>query len=161
VEGSSVDNGIVLLSVSSSWMDILEVLASGMTRSGGGLGQDLLQLLELYGCRQSISYLATLLIAVKSPLDISPDGDDTTRPQHLQNHVGIMCDCHELGECWPSQQSIVCTLKIGDLKLYSLRTEIFLSPKGYGKRNLTDGGCYYTRDYAMEWSPTGVQQRPG
>jgi hypothetical protein len=33
LEGSSMDNGILLLSVSSGWMD---VLASGMTGSGGG-----------------------------------------------------------------------------------------------------------------------------
>jgi hypothetical protein len=32
MEGSTVDNGMVLLSESSDWMD---VLASGMTRSGG------------------------------------------------------------------------------------------------------------------------------
>jgi hypothetical protein len=30
-----MDNGIVLLSVSSGWMDVLEVLASGMTGSRG------------------------------------------------------------------------------------------------------------------------------
>jgi hypothetical protein len=35
LEGSSVDNGNILLSVSSDWMDILEVLASGMIGSGG------------------------------------------------------------------------------------------------------------------------------
>jgi hypothetical protein len=34
LEDSSMDNGIVLLSVSSGWMDVLEVLASGMTGSG-------------------------------------------------------------------------------------------------------------------------------
>jgi hypothetical protein len=46
-----MDNGIVLLSVSFNWMDIL---AAGMTGlGGGGLGQGLLQLLELYGCQQS------------------------------------------------------------------------------------------------------------
>jgi hypothetical protein len=33
MEGSSVDNRIVLLSESSDWMDILEILASGMARS--------------------------------------------------------------------------------------------------------------------------------
>jgi hypothetical protein len=66
-----VDNRIVLLSVSSGWMD---VLASGMTRSpGGGLGQGLLQLLELYGRHQSIDCLATLLVIVKSLLDVSHD----------------------------------------------------------------------------------------
>jgi hypothetical protein len=36
LEGSSVDNDIVLLSVSFGWMDILEVLTSGMIRAGGG-----------------------------------------------------------------------------------------------------------------------------
>jgi hypothetical protein len=30
-----MDNGIILLSVSSGWMDILEVMALGMTGSGG------------------------------------------------------------------------------------------------------------------------------
>jgi hypothetical protein len=119
-----VDNRVVLLSVSFGWMDIL---ATGMTGSGG-LGQGLLQLLELYERRQSISYLTTLSIAVKSPLDVSPDGDDTTWPWHLQDQVGIMWDSHELGEYWPSQESGVVSLKIGDLKLYSLCVEIFPTP---------------------------------
>jgi hypothetical protein len=35
MKASSVDNGIVLLSVSSDWMDVLEFLASGMIGSGG------------------------------------------------------------------------------------------------------------------------------
>jgi hypothetical protein len=39
LEGSSVDNGIILLSVSSGWMDVLEVLASGMTGSEGDSGK--------------------------------------------------------------------------------------------------------------------------
>jgi hypothetical protein len=47
------------------------------------------------------------------------------------------------------------------LKLYGLCAEILLSPEGYGKSNLANGGRCYTRDYAMERSPTGVQQRPG
>jgi hypothetical protein len=34
LEGSSMDNGIVLLSASSDWMDILDVLALGMIGSG-------------------------------------------------------------------------------------------------------------------------------
>jgi hypothetical protein len=47
-------NKIALLSVSSVWMDILEVLASAMTGPGGwggGLGQGLFQILELCGCQ--------------------------------------------------------------------------------------------------------------
>jgi hypothetical protein len=38
--------------------------------------------------------------------------------------------------------------------------EIFLNLEGYRKRNLTDGGCCCNRDYAMEKSSTGAQQRP-
>jgi hypothetical protein len=72
-----------------------------------------------------------------------------------------MWDCYELGECRPSQENVVCSLKIGDLKLYSLRVEIFLSPEGYVKRDLTNGGRCCTRDYAMERKLTGAQQRPG
>jgi hypothetical protein len=44
-------------------------------RVWGGLNQGLLQLLELYGRRQSVSCLTTLPVAIRSPLDISPDGD--------------------------------------------------------------------------------------
>jgi hypothetical protein len=80
-----MENRIVLLSVSSSWMDVLEVLATSMTRLGGGLGQCLLQFLELYGCQQSVSSLTALSIAIESPLDVSPDGDDTMQPWHLQD----------------------------------------------------------------------------
>jgi hypothetical protein len=38
--------------------------------------------------------------------------------------------------------------------------EIFLSPEGYRKSDLTDGGRCCARDYAMEGGPTGVQQGP-
>jgi hypothetical protein len=51
-----------------------------------------------------------------------------------------MWDRHELGECRSSQESVVHNLEISDLKLYSLCAEIFSSPEGYRKRNLTDGG---------------------
>jgi hypothetical protein len=36
--GSSIDNGTILLSESFDWMDVLDVLASGMIGSGGGGG---------------------------------------------------------------------------------------------------------------------------
>jgi hypothetical protein len=143
-------------------MDVFEVLASGMTGSegGGGLSQGLLQLLELYGRRQSIAHLATVPVTVKSLLNDSRDGDDATWPWHLQDQVGVMWDHHELGECWPSQESIVRSLKIGDLKLYGLCAEIFPSTEGYGKSDLADGGCCCTRDYALKRSSIGAQQRP-
>jgi hypothetical protein len=53
-------------------------LGLGHDQVWGGLGQGLLQLLELCGCQQSISSLATLPVTVENPLDISPDGDDAT-----------------------------------------------------------------------------------
>jgi hypothetical protein len=63
-------------------MDILDVLASGMTTSGG-LSHGLLQLLELYGRHEPVSHLAALPIAVLGMLDVSPDGDDTVQSWHL------------------------------------------------------------------------------
>jgi hypothetical protein len=41
--------------------------------------------------------LTTLHVTVKSLLDVSPNGDDTTWPCHLQDQVGIMWDRHKLG----------------------------------------------------------------
>jgi hypothetical protein len=70
-----------------------------------------------------------------------------------------MWNRHKLGQCWLSQESVVCSLKIGDLKPYGLRAEIFLSPEGYRKSDLADRGRCCTRDYAMERSLTGAQQR--
>jgi hypothetical protein len=55
-------------------------LGLGHDQVQGGLGQGLLQLLEFCKLHQSVSYLATLPIIVKSLLDVSPDGDDATRP---------------------------------------------------------------------------------
>jgi hypothetical protein len=46
----------------------------------GGLGQGLLQLLELCGRCQSAGCLTTLLVTVKSPLNVSSDRDDATWP---------------------------------------------------------------------------------
>jgi hypothetical protein len=131
-------------------------LGLGHDRVWEGLSQGLLELLELCRHRQSVSCLTTLFVTVKSPFDISPDGDDATWPWHLQDQIGIMWDCHEFGECRSSQESVVHSLDISDLKLYSFRTENFPSPAGYEKRHLTDGGCCCTRYYTMERSPTGA-----
>jgi hypothetical protein len=70
-----------------------------------------------------------------------------------------MWNCHELGECWPSQESIVRSLKIGHLELYIFSSKVLPSPEGYGKRDLTDGRCCCTRNYTMKRSPTGAQKR--
>jgi hypothetical protein len=78
LEGSSVDNRTVLLSESSGWMDVFEVLASSMTGSegAGGLSQGLVQVLELRGLCESIGRLMALPIAIVGTLDVSLDGDD-------------------------------------------------------------------------------------
>jgi hypothetical protein len=47
-------------------------------RVRGGLGQGLLQVLELCRRCESVDHLVALPITVKGPLDVSPDGDDTT-----------------------------------------------------------------------------------
>jgi hypothetical protein len=65
-----------------------------------------------------------------------------------------------LGECRLSQESIIHSLDISDLKLYDLCVEIFSSPEDHRKSDLADGGRYCTRDYAMEGSPIGAQHRP-
>jgi hypothetical protein len=71
-----------------------------------------------------------------------------------------MWDHHELGECRLSQESVVRSLKISDLKLYIFHEEIFLSPEGHGENDLVNEGYCCTRDYAMERNPTRAQQRP-
>jgi hypothetical protein len=81
--GSSVDNGTILLSESSGWMDVLDDLASGMIRSRGGLGQGCLQFLEFCGHRESVSRLTALLVVVIGALDASPNGDETVWSWHL------------------------------------------------------------------------------
>jgi hypothetical protein len=44
-------------------------LGHDQVRGEGGLGQGLLQLLELYGCQHSVNCLATLHVTIISPLD--------------------------------------------------------------------------------------------
>jgi hypothetical protein len=61
-----------------------------------------------------------------------------------------MWNRHKLGECQSSQESVVRSLKIGDLKLYGLHVKIFPSPEGHGKSDLAIGGCCCTMGYVME-----------
>jgi hypothetical protein len=143
-------------------MDFLEVLESGVTGSWGwGIGQGLFQLLELCGCHQSIRDLAALLDTVIGPLDVYPNGDDPTWSWYLQYQVGVMQNRRELGECQPSQESIVRSLKIGHLKLYSFSSDVLPSLEGCGKRDLNEGRPCCIGDYTMEWSPTCAQKRSG
>jgi hypothetical protein len=78
------------------------------------------------------------------------------RSWRLQDQVGIVRNCHELGDCQSSQEGIVHCLEVGYLKLQVFSAEVFLSPKSYRKSNLADGGCHCSRYYAMERCPTGA-----
>jgi hypothetical protein len=66
---------------------------------------------------------------------------------------------HELGEHWPSQESVVRSLKISHLELYSFSSKVLLSPEDYRKRDMTDMRRYYIGDYDMERSSTSAQKR--
>jgi hypothetical protein len=61
-------------------------------------------------------------------------------------------NCHELGECWPSQESVVHRLKVSYLELQLLSAEIYPSPEGYGRSDLTNRSCCCTRDSTVERS---------
>jgi hypothetical protein len=50
---------------------------------GGGLDQGLFQLLEFCGYCQSISHIAPFLVVVIGLLDVTADGDNSTRSWHL------------------------------------------------------------------------------
>jgi hypothetical protein len=75
-------------------------------------------------------------------------------PGIFQNQVGILGDCHKLGECRPPEERVIRRLKVGYLKLQVFSPKIFPSPKGHGKSNLVDRGSCCARDYAMKQSPT-------
>jgi hypothetical protein len=66
-------------------------------------------------------------------------------------------NCHELGECRPPKERIVCHFEISYLKLHVLSVEVLSSPEGHGKSDLADRGHCYPRDYFMEGSLTGMQ----
>jgi hypothetical protein len=76
----------------------------------------------------------------------------------LQDQVGIVWYCHEHGEGQQSQESVGCNPEIGDFKLYVFLAEVFRCPKGHGKEDPVDGSCCCPGDYAMEGSPTNMQQ---
>jgi hypothetical protein len=93
-------------------------------------------------CFNSWNSTGVVSLSAISQLSLSQSKAHLMSPQMeiTPHNPGIMWDCHELGECQLSQESVVRSIKIGDLKLYSLHAEIFLSPDGYEKRNLIDRG---------------------
>jgi hypothetical protein len=64
---------------------------------------------------------------------------------------------HELGECWPSKESVVRCLEVGCIELQVFSTEVFSSPEGHGKSDLANWGHCSTRGDAMKWGMTGAQ----
>jgi hypothetical protein len=98
-----------------------------------GLGQGLLQLLELCRCQQSFGSLSILPIRVKSPLDISHDGDDATWPWHLQDQVGIVWNCHKLAECQPSEEALYTVLKSATSNCMVSVQKFYRVPKVMGR----------------------------
>jgi hypothetical protein len=71
LENSFVDNGIVLLSESFDWMDILEVLASGMTGSEGDSAK---------ACFNSWSFVNAMSLSAVSQLSLSQSKARLTSP---------------------------------------------------------------------------------
>jgi hypothetical protein len=65
--------------------------------------------------------------------------------------------CHELGECQPLEEYIVCHFEIGYLKLHVLGVNVSPSSDGHGKSVLADGGHSCSWDYFVERSPTRTQ----
>jgi hypothetical protein len=65
-------------------------------------------------------------------------------------------NCHELGECQPYEEGVVRCLEVGYLELQVFSAKVFPSLESYGKSDLTNGGCCYSRYYAMEQCPTGA-----
>jgi hypothetical protein len=124
------------------WMDgCLGCLGLRHDRVRVGLGQGCLQLLEFYGRQKLVCRLSALPITIVSAFYIPFDGDDSFWAFHLQNQVGILRNHHELGQCRPPEECIVCHLKIGYLKLHVLGAEVLLSPEGHGKSDLAGGGA--------------------
>jgi hypothetical protein len=92
-----------------------------------GVGQGCLQVLEFCGRQQPISSLIALPVTIVRALYISRDGDGTIWTRHLQDQVGIVRNYHELGECMPPEECVVCRFKISYLKLHILGSKIFSS----------------------------------
>jgi hypothetical protein len=64
---------------------------------------------------------------------------------------------HELGECQPPEECVVCHLEIAYLELHVLSRKVFSSPEGHRKSDLVDGGHCCSEDYSVEGRLTGTQ----
>ena len=65
-----------------------------------------------------------LLVTCVGPSEITPKGEYSVRPRHLQKKVDIVRDRHEFGESWPFEDGMVGGLEICDLKPDEFRAVI-------------------------------------
>jgi hypothetical protein len=67
-------------------------------------------------------------------------------------------NCHELSKCQTAKDNIVCCIEVGYLEVKVFSREVFLSPEGHRKSDLSDWGHCCARDYDVKRGPTGVQR---
>jgi hypothetical protein len=85
-----------------------------------GLGQGFLEILQLDRGQQGVGHFRALLITIICLFGVSLDSDDFIGIWHLQDQIGIMRDCHKLGQARPSEESVVCHFEIGYFELQVL-----------------------------------------
>jgi hypothetical protein len=49
-------------------------------------------------------------------MEVSADGDDALRTQHLEDHVRVVQDGHEFCQSWSPNDDVVSTIKPSYLK---------------------------------------------
>jgi hypothetical protein len=77
------------------------------------------------------------------------------------SYVSIVRNHHELGECRPPEECVVCLFEIGYIKLHVLGLDVFPSLEGHRKSDLVNRGRHYFRDHSMEGSPAWMQCQSG
>jgi hypothetical protein len=86
------------------------------------------------GCRGSSSkgHLDGFPKAFRDTLEVSAHGDNSLRSRHLQYHVGIVRNGHELRQSWPTDDGIVSAVKTCHLEPQELGSVVLRSPKDDG-----------------------------
>jgi hypothetical protein len=71
--------------------------------------------------------------ALQGALEISTHGDDPLRSQHLQYHVGVVWNSHELRQSWSSDDGVVPAVEACHLEPQELGHVVLLGSKGDGQ----------------------------
>jgi hypothetical protein len=66
----------------------------------------------------------------RGTLEVSAHGDDPLRPWHLQYHVRIVWNDHELYQSWPANDGVVSAVETCHLEPQELGSIVFRSSKG-------------------------------